>query len=550
MYKINLKISLLVVIITLVGGFLRFYKLDKYPVQLNHDEISQLYDTASIVQTGKDIYGNFLPLAFPSTGEYKVGHYIYITVLPYLIFGMKEITIRIPAAFFGTLIIPAVFLFINQLTKKWKLALVSSAIIAITPSEIFYSRKSFENVIGIFFLFFALFLLTRELEGSKGKFRLFITAFFLALPMYIYTSHTIVVPLIIVVFAILFWKRVKPLFKRFLVIFICWVLLILPLIYITLNNSDLRFRAATVSVFQDINLNTQLQNIEGNNLIVTGIYKLKVISEYCFSKYLKQFDPVRIFVNGLDLTNQGMIGMGSLLLLQLPFFILGVIYTIRSSFFSNNGKFLLVLSLLAMLPSGFTFEQFSPHRSVWAFSVMSIISSFGFFWFFQFIQKSLRLPIRIGVTCILVSLLIFNFVYFIHMYTVNFPYEKSQHMHYPYKDVALFAWSKYNKFDHIIVDPKYGQIAPVRAVAVHYYVAYYGHYDPAKFQKDLKIDKLGMNFDKFSIREIDWRKDQFLQNTLVIASPWSISVDGIDKQKIIKRFDFYDGQVAFYAIQL
>ena len=87
--KSIIKILLLLLFITLTGGLLRFYQLDKYPVQLNHDEISQLYDTDSVAQTGKDIYGNFLPLAFPSTGEFKVGHYIYITVLPYFIFGAR-----------------------------------------------------------------------------------------------------------------------------------------------------------------------------------------------------------------------------------------------------------------------------------------------------------------------------------------------------------------------------------------------------------------------------------------------------------------------------
>lgn len=550
MYKMNIKILLVMIIITLIGGFLRFYQLDKYPVQLNHDEISQLYDTGSIVQTGKDIYGNFLPLAFPSTGDFKVGHYIYITVLPYLIFGMREITIRIPAAFFGTLIIPAVFLFINQLTKNRKLAAVASAMIAITPSEIFYARKSFENIIGIFFVFFGLFLLFRELEKDKGKFGLLITALFLALPMYIYTSHTIVVPLMVIAFAVLFWKKILVLHKRFLVIFIVWSILTAPLIYITLNNPGIRFRVTTVSIFQDSNLGNQLQNIEKNNLIFSAIYQLKVISEYSFTKYLKQFDPARIFMSGLDLTNQGMIGMGPLMFLQFPFFLLGAIYILKSSFFVNNGKFLFATLLLAMIPSGFTYEEFSPHRSVLGFSIMSIISSFGFFWFFQVIRKTFSLPIRMGISCILVTLLILNFVYFVHMYTINAPYEKSQNMHYPYKQVALYAWSRYSTFDRIIVDPIYGQSAPVRAVAVHYYLAYYGEYPPSKFQKDLKIEKSGINFDKFSIREIDWGKDQSLKNTLIIASPWSISIDNIDKSKIIKRFDFYDGQQAFYAVKL
>lgn len=544
------KIFFILFLITIFGGFLRFYQLDKYPVQLNHDEISQLYDTVSIVQTGKDIYGNFLPLAFPSTGEFKVGHYIYITVLPYLLFGAREITIRIPAAFFGTLIIPAVFLFINQLTRKWKLALISSAMIAITPSEIFYSRKSFENIIGVFFVFLGLFLLIGHLEGNKNKLRSFITALFLALPMYIYTSHTIVVPLAIISFIAIYWKKILLEYKYFLGMFLAWAILLLPLSYITLTDPGIRFRAASVSITQDAALQDQLQDIDKSNLIFLKLYQIKAILEYSFTKYLNQFEPGRIFGNGLDFTNQGLLGMGPLMFWQLPFFLLGIIYILRSSFFASNGKFLLILLLLAMLPSGITFESYSPHRSVLAFSIMSIISAFGLYYFYQFVKQKVKQPFKIAILSTAAFLLVINLVYFLHMYTVNYPFEKSQNMHYPYKNVALFAWSQYGNFEQIIVDPVYGQAAPVKAVAVHYYLAYYGSYLPADFQKDLRVEKSGIYFDKFSIREIDWRKDQFLKNALIIASPWSVSLDNIDKQTIIKEFDFYDGQPAFYVIKL
>jgi|SRR3989344_2345577 len=544
----NKKGLLILLLITLFGGFLRFYKLDKYPIQLNHDEISQLYDSASIVETGKDIYGNFLPLAFPSTGDFKIGHYIYITVLPYLIFGMKEITIRIPAAFFGTLIIPAVFLFINQFTKNWKLALISSVTLAITPSEIFYSRKSFENVIGVFFIFLALFFLLRSLEKKEKKLDFLLTPLFLALPMYIYTSHTIAVPLIIMVFGTIFWRRILPQYKKYLLMTIIWGVLILPLIIITINNPSIRFRANSVSIFQDINLAKQLQLIEINNLIFLWVYKIKVVAEYSFTKYLNQFDPALVFGKGMYLTNQDMIGLGPLLLLQLPFFFLGILYILRFSFF-DHWKFIFVLLFLSMVPSGLTFEAFSPHRSILAFSLMSIISSFGVFWFAQILQKISVMSMKLVIICILGFLLTINFIYSVHIYTVNFPYEKSQQIHYPYKDVALFAWANLDRFDQIIIDPIYGESAPVRAVAVHYYLAFYGHYDPVKFQRDLKMEKSGIKFDKFSVREIDWRKDQNLKNTLIIASPWSLPTS-IEASKVLKTFTFYDKSMAFYAIKL
>ena len=135
------------------------------------------------------------------------------------------------------------------------------------------------------------------------------------------------------------------------------------------------------------------------------------------------------------------------------------------------------------------------------------------------------------------------------MYTINFPYEKSQDLLYPYKNVSLFAWSQYSRFDHIIVDPIYGQSSPVRAVGVYYYLAYYGHYPPERFQKDLKIEKEGISFDKFTIRDINWDKDQNLKNTLIIASPWSVPIGSIGKDKILNTFTFYDKSTAFYGIR-
>ena len=57
-------------------------------------------------------------------------------------------------------------------------------------------------------------------------------------------------------------------------------------------------------------------------------------------------------------------------------------------------------------------------------------------------------------------------------------------------------------------------------------------------------------FDKFSIRQIDWREDQNMKNTLVIASKWSLFEDTISKANVIKVFYFYDGEPAFYAIKL
>ncbi len=64
-----MKIKIITVfLIIFLGIFLRVYKLESIPPGLDVDEASFTYDAYSILQTGKDRYGEVLPLAFRSFG--------------------------------------------------------------------------------------------------------------------------------------------------------------------------------------------------------------------------------------------------------------------------------------------------------------------------------------------------------------------------------------------------------------------------------------------------------------------------------------------------
>lgn len=527
MRKIILDKYFLLLVVIIIGGFLRFFKLSEFPVQLNHDEISQIYDVKSIVQTGRDIYGKFLPLAFYSTGDYKPGHYIYVTVPFFFILGDQEITIRVPAAFFGTLNILAVFFFIYTLTKNKTIALLSAGLVAISPSEIFYSRKSFESVIGENLLLWGLTLMLLSFEKVPSKFLKIGGAILLGLSMYIYTAYTIIVPLIILLLVAVF-RRFTPLI--YLIFFIA------PLIFFSITHSEIRFRAASVFVTQDVNL---------GRLISLGEPPAKAFADHVFTRYLNQFDLTFLFLNGLDLTNEGHVDMGPIFLWQLPFLFLGVIYLIRKNNFSHSPRLLFGLLILSMIPSALTFEGHSPHRAIFAFTILNIICAFGVYWLTQFKRK-------IIISTFLMGFILLNFIYFVRMYTVSYPYEKSQHISYPFKEIARFAWERYNNFDQIIIDPKFGETNPMIGVGVHYYLAFYGNYPPVKLQKQLKLDNLKgeIAFDKFSIRPFFWPDDKKLKNTLIIASPWSLPMESVDKNKIIQTFYFYSGKEAYYAVSL
>ncbi|MDP3758840.1 MAG: hypothetical protein Q8Q86_03905 [Candidatus Daviesbacteria bacterium] len=206
-----------------------------------------------------------------------------------------------------------------------------------------------------------------------------------------------------------------------------------------------------------------------------------------------------------------------------------------------------------MIPSAVTFEDFSPHRSILSFTMMSIISAFGLYWMVRIIFRFRNLSLKILILTIIFAGLTLNLIYFIRMYTVSYPYERSEKLQYPFKEVSQYIWSEYNNFNQIIFDPKFGDTTPIIGVGAIYYLAYYGNYPPDKLQKQLHSGTKPREviFDKFSIREVFWPADKDLKNTLIIASPWSIPEQDIaDKEKIIRRFYFYNGALAFYAIRL
>lgn len=381
----------------------------------------------------------------------------------------------------------------------------------------------------------AFYFFLTYLEKIKQIKFLYLGVILLSMGMYTYFSHAFIAPLLFLAFIFIYRKYFSGPKKKYFLVLFFWSLLIIPLMLIVLLNSGSRYRSQTVFITQDINLGRIMDY--GN--------RYKAIIDFSFNRYLDQFNPEYIFGQGLDLTNQGPLGMGLLYLIQFPFVVLGIIYLVRLPNFSEQKKFLVIWVLLGMFPSGITFEPHSPHRSIMVFTMLSIISGVGLYFFFQ------KARIK-KISAFLVIAFAINFIYFLHLYFVNFPFEKSESIHYPFKQVALFAWSKHDDVDQIIFDPLYGESAPVIGTAAHYYLAYFGNYPVMKFQQQYRLGtkEREVIFDKFSIRKIDWRDDQNLKNVLIIGSSWSLPIDTIDKNKILKIFYFYDGKPAFYAVKL
>jgi len=534
--RIITKPAVILLVIVALGAFLRFYKLSQFPITLNHDEVTQLYDAISIVRTGKDIYGNKLPFIFPSINDYKPPFYSYATAIVYKIFGWQELTIRITGAFFGTLVIVGVYLFVDKLIRKKSLALIAATITAISPFEIFYSRKSFENQTGIFLMLVGFSMLAVYARDRKIKY-FYIGALVLGIASYVYFAQAVVIPILFIAFIVIYWKKFKPLNIGPIILFL---LAAAPLYYMIFVNPATRDRTAKVFITQDARLAEKLAVQKGE------FGKIFTIAGYSAVRYIRQFSPKYLFFEGLNMT-EGKRDVGPLFAVSIPFLIAGIYLLVKDGKIAREKSFILTWILVGFVPSGLTFEDYSPHRAIMAFTMLNVVSSFGIYWFYT----------KFGKAAILILLILFgvNLGFFLKRYTLNYPIERSEALQYPFREIAQYAWENYDKYDTIVFDPKFGEFRPWIGTGAHYYLGFYGKYPPEKMQEEFKIGdqtKRETKFGKFSIRAVYWPKDQYLKNTLIIASHWSMPEDfeQKEKDKILKIFYFRTTAPAFYAVKL
>src|SRR4051812_21166102 len=127
----NNKVHLIILVfIFLIAFIVRFYGLANVPLGLQQDETSIGYNAYSILQTGKDEYGQSFPLYFKAFGEYKLPGYIYGSVIPIALFGLNEFSLRFLSAFTGFLTVVVFYFLLKKLFPKDSLlALMATALL-------------------------------------------------------------------------------------------------------------------------------------------------------------------------------------------------------------------------------------------------------------------------------------------------------------------------------------------------------------------------------------------------------------------------------------
>jgi 4-amino-4-deoxy-L-arabinose transferase-like glycosyltransferase len=453
--------------ILLLALFLRFYKLDNYPA-INADEASNAYDAFSLIETGRDQHGRSWPLSFQSFNDFKPGLYVYLSIPLIKIFGLNEWTARIPGALVGVLSVFVLYLLVKELFKKENLALLSAFLLTISPWHIHFSRGGWEVNLGTFLILIALVFLFRSFEaGKKYKNRnLAVSAVFFALSFYAYHASRVIVPLIGISVAFIYWKKIVTDIKPFLVFVAVGILLSVPLIFDLLSPGALS-RAAGVGLFADKGQLSRINEQRGEHLYIDSIvtklshnkgvnYGLQFLDNWA-THYNGEF----LFMSGDSIERNKVPETGEMYLVDMVFLLAGLIYLIKSiaNKLTDNGpsKFILAWLLVAPVASALTFQSPNALRSQNMVIPLIIISSLGLMslwrWFGEQNNKSFGKVLGV-LTIILIA---WNFGRYQEMYwkymSGIYPYSSQ----YGVKELVGYLNSSDKSYEDVFVTTRYDQ---------------------------------------------------------------------------------------------
>lgn len=150
----TLKITVILLFITLLGAALRFYQLGTESLWL--DEIWNM------VHAQKEVLS--IPASLRDTGAHPPLWHIFTHFVLYL--GQREFILRFPAALLGILSIPLVYVVGRRLSGR-EVGLLASFLLTLSPFHLRYSQEARMYAAMVFFSLFSLYSLWRALERSK-----------------------------------------------------------------------------------------------------------------------------------------------------------------------------------------------------------------------------------------------------------------------------------------------------------------------------------------------------------------------------------------------
>ena len=490
------KPKFILVIICIVFITTRLYKIGEIPPSVYWDEASIGYNAYSISQTGKDEWGDLLPIHFRAFGEFKLPVYIY-SVVPFVkIFGLNEFSVRIPAVLFSLGVVILTYLLNKKLTGKDWTALISSFFIAISPWFFIFSRTGYEATAGVMFYLLAIYVFLY----TKNKFSILFSTIFFILSAYSYNSFRIIAPITMV---LLFFLNVRNFTAN-------------------VGKSKLSIGLSTVILILAVVPIYKLYAYDA------GANRLQVVrSSNYIQNYLSHFNLDFLLKGDKNLRSQQP-DFGQLYLPEIILFLIGLYIIGRKP---KENLLPLILLLISPIPAALTRE--TPHalRTISTVPFISIICAFGAVWIAQ--------KINLKLFGIIFSIIFFGyFLNYFSNFLTSYSAVSSKDWQYGYKKVITDFKEEFVKYDKVIISDEYAQ--------PYIFALFYLKYPPDNLVNEVvrnPVSNWGFStvskLNKFEFGKTGSLKN--LENTLVFADK---EIQGKTASDVIK---FLDGSNAFFV---
>lgn len=537
----NLKTKLILINIVFLAFCLRFYDLGNNPPSINWDEAAHGYNAYSILKTGKDEFGDFLPLAFRSFDDYKPPLYIYLVIPSVTVFGLNDFAVRFPSAIFGVATVFFTFLLALELLNKKKIAVLASFLLAISPWHLQFSRVAFENNVAVFFIVFGSWAFLKSFKSSNFSIFILLSSISFSVSLFLYQTPRLFTPLLSLLLLSIFYKELLIRRYRLIPAFIL-VLVVLAIFipHVFSQTGLMRFKGA--SVFQDKSLQFESAYMQEkdklNNQEIVGrivhnrrfIYIPKLLESY-----FSHFNPAYLFFTG-DSERHHAPQIGVIYLWSFPFIVSGIYALLKNKFDQKSKLIIFGWFLLAAIPAAVTIDVPHAHRTEVFLPIYQIFTAIGLLYAFNHFKK------RIIFALIFLFGYLISIIFYLHQYHFHLPLEFSKSWMYGRKEAAIFSNELKDNYDRVVISTNLEKS--------NLMWLYYLKYDPVQYLNGGGTVSGGFletenKFDKFFFKPIDYQKQKEEAKTLFVGQPQELGTS----KTIIKKIFFLSGEPAIYIAE-
>lgn len=291
--------------IVAVATVLRTVHLDELPAGFYCDEAGLGYNATSILRTGYDETGTFLPLYVWSFGvSYKNPVFIYSSMLPLALLGPTELAVRLTAAVYGIATVVAMFFLGRAMGGSW-VGLLAALLLAVCPWHVHFSRIGFELITEPFFFTVGLIFLVNFFRGRRS---LLPAAFFFALTIYTYVPAKLFVPLFLAGVLFVYSATLRRRWRETAAAFCLFAVMLLPV-----GIFDWQHRQQSGAYFQR------------TTILQSGDPPVEIARRF-LTNYVTFFSPAFLFYEGGDrILRHSVKGHGELYPLFAPLLLVGIV---------------------------------------------------------------------------------------------------------------------------------------------------------------------------------------------------------------------------------